>query len=298
MANGNPAVHKSGFVAVAGRPNVGKSTLVNRIMRTELSIVTAKAQTTRNRITAIHTLSDAQMVLQDTPGIHQAKTPLNRSLVAAAVRTLEESDVILCMALPSAKIHDDDNRLIELIQSSGKPAVLAINKIDTIERQYLLPVIEAYSKMHNFEEIFLVCALTGEGVDELESALVRLLPLGPPLFPEDEVSDLPTRFFVAEMIREQVTKMTGEEIPYKTTVVVESFKERNGHVLIHADIHAERDSQKKILIGKQGQMIKKIGIAAREKIEEFLELKVRLELFVKVTPNWTRDERKLREFGY
>jgi GTP-binding protein Era len=298
MTNENPAEHKSGFVAVAGRPNVGKSTLVNRIMRTELSIVTAKAQTTRNRITAIHTLPNAQMVLQDTPGIHEAKTPLNRSLVAAAVKTLEESDIVLFIVLPSAKIHDDDRRIIELIQASKKPSVLAINKIDTIERPYVLPVIEAYSQVHHFEEIFPVCALTGEGIDELEDALVRLLPSGPPLFPEDEVSDLPTRFFIAEIIREQITNMTGEEIPYKTTVVVESFKERNGHVLIHADIHAERDSQKKILVGKQGQMIKKIGIAAREKIEAFLELKVRLELFVKVTPNWTRDERKLREFGY
>jgi GTPase len=294
----NPAEHKSGFVAVAGRPNVGKSTLVNRIMRTELSIVTAKAQTTRNRITAIHTLSDAQMVLQDTPGIHEAKTPLNRSLVGAAVKTLEESDVILVVVLPAAGIHYDDRRIIELTEASHKPCILAINKIDTVERPYILPVIEAYSKAHDFDEIFPICALTGEGVDELETALVRLLPPGPPLFPEDEVSDLPTRFFIAEMVREQVTNMTGEEIPYKTTVVVESFKESNGHVLIHADIHVERDSQKKILVGKQGQMIKKIGIAAREKIEAFLELKVRLELFVKVTPNWTRDERKLREFGY
>jgi GTPase len=267
-------------------------------MRTELSIVTSKAQTTRNRITAIHTLPDAQMILQDTPGIHEPKTPLNRSLVAAAEKTLEESDVVLFMVVPSAKIHSDDARIIELITAARKPCILAINKIDTVERAYVLPVIDAYSKAHQFEEIFPVCALTGEGIDELESALLRLLPAGPPLFPEDEVSDLPTRFFIAEIVREQITNMTGEEIPYKTTVVVESFKESNGHVLIHADIHVERDSQKKILIGKQGQMIKKIGIAAREKIEAFLELKVRLELFVKVTPNWTRDERMLKEFGY
>jgi GTP-binding protein Era len=298
MTDEIPAQHKSGFVAVAGRPNVGKSTIVNRVTGAELSIVTPKAQTTRNRITAIHTRPDAQIILQDTPGIHEAKTPLNRSLVAAAVKTLEESDVALFTVLPSAEIHREDQQIIELIKAARKPSVLAINKIDTVEKRYILPVIEAYSLAHQFEEIFPVCALTGEGLKELEESLLRLLPEGPPLFPEDEVSDLPTRFFVAEIIREQITNLTGEEIPYKTAVIVESFKERNGHVLIHADIHTERDSQKKILVGKQGQMIKKIGIAAREKIEAFLERKVRLELFVKVSPNWTRNERMLKEFGY
>lgn len=298
MTDENPSQHKSGFVAVAGRPNVGKSTIVNRITGTELSIVTAKAQTTRNRITAIHSRPDAQMVLHDTPGIHEAKTPLNRSLVAAAVKTVEECDVVLLTVFPISEIHREDHQIMELIKTARIPSILAINKIDTIERNRVLPVIEAYSLAHHFEEIFPVCALTGDGLDELENALVGLLPPGPPLFPEDEVSDLPTRFFVAEIIREQITNMTGEEIPYKTTVVVESFKESNGHVLIHADIHTERDSQKKILVGKQGQMIKKIGIAAREKIEAFLERKVRLELFVKVTPGWTRNERMLREFGY
>jgi len=298
MTPENPVAHKSGFVAVAGRPNVGKSTLVNRIVRAELSIVTPKAQTTRNRITAIHTLPDAQLVLQDTPGIHEARTPLNRSLVAAAEKTIEESDLVLFLTLPVPAIHGDDRRIIDLVSASRKACILAINKVDTLERSLVLHVIDIYSKAHAFEEIFPVSALTGEGMAELEAALVRLLPSGPSLFPEDEVSDLPTRFFVAELIREQITTMTGEEIPYKTGVMVESFKERNGHVLIHADIHTEKDSQKKILVGKQGQMIKKIGIASREKIEAFLDLKVRLELFVKVTPNWTRNERMLKEFGY
>ncbi|MEJ2716005.1 MAG: GTPase Era [Deltaproteobacteria bacterium] len=290
--------HRCGFVAVAGRPNVGKSTLVNRVVGHELCIVTPKSQTTRNRIAAIHTLPDAQMILLDTPGIHEAGTPLNRAMVAAAVKTLADADVGLFITVPSEKIHEDDRRVMELLEASGIPSVLAINKIDTVEPASLLPVIDAYSRAHHFEEIIPVSALHGVGVDELVRILVRLLPPGPPLYPEDDASDLPVRFFVAEIIREQVTKLTGQEIPYKTAVVVEAFKERQRPLLIQADIHIERGSQKKILIGKGGEMIKRIGIAARKKIEEFLERPVRLELFVKVTPKWTRDPDKLKEFGY
>jgi GTP-binding protein Era len=290
--------HRCGFVAVAGRPNVGKSTLVNRVVGHELCIVTPKSQTTRNRIAAIHTLPDAQMILLDTPGIHEAGTPLNRAMVEAAVKTLADADVGLFMTVPSEEIPGDDRRIMELLKTSGIPSVLAINKIDTVEPASLLPVIDAYSQAHDFEEIIPVSALHGVGVEELIRILVRLLPPGPPHYPEDDVSDLPVRFFVAEIIREQVTKLTGQEIPYKTAVVVETFKERQGSVLIQADIHIERGSQKKIVIGKGGDMIKRIGIAARKKIEEFLERPVRLELFVKVTPKWTRDPGKLKEFGY
>ncbi|MGB6066740.1 MAG: GTPase Era [Desulfomonilaceae bacterium] len=290
--------YRSGFVALAGRPNVGKSTLVNSILGRELSIVTAKPQTTRNRITAIHTVADAQIVLLDTPGIHEATTPLNRSLVAAATKTLEETDIILFITTPSDEIDPDDVRIIELIKSSGSAAVLAINKIDTVKPPVLLPLIDLYREAHSFEEIVPISALYGSGIEELIDALKKLLPLGPPLFPEEDVSDLPTRFFVAEIIREQIINKTGEEIPYKTAVVVESFKEERGRVTIHADIHVEKDSQKKILVGKAGKMIKAIGTAARVKIEDFLECRVRLDLFVKVTPNWSRDPVRLKEFGY
>ena len=177
--------------------------------------------------------------------------------------------------------------------------MLAINKIDTVERPLLLPIMEAYSKIHTFEQIIPISATLGLGVDELVGALIELLPAGPPLFTEDEISDLPVKFFVEEFIREQITKKTGEEIPYKTTVVVESFKEQDDRVLIQADIHVERPGQKSILIGKGGQMIKQIGMAARKKIEEFLGTKVRLELFVKVTPHWTRNPRQLSRIpGY
>jgi GTP-binding protein Era len=238
------------------------------------------------------------MVFHDTPGFHDAKTPLNKTLVATAVKTLEEADVILLMVEPGEKIHEDDLRIIQLIQSTRTPSVVAINKIDTIEPPTLLPLMDEFSKAHTFAAIVPISALNGDGVDGLVETLISLLPEGQPLFPDDEISDLPVRFFVSEIIREQIMKLTGEEIPYKTTVVVESFKEREDLIIIQADIHAERDSQKKILIGKGGAMIKQIGIHARKKIEEFLQSRVHLELFVKVTPRWTRDPHKLKEFGY
>lgn len=294
----SPDEHRFGFVAVTGRPNVGKSTLVNRILGRELSIVTRKPQTTRHRIAGIHTIPGAQMVLLDTPGIHEATTPLNRTLVAAAEKALSEADLVLLVTVPEEKVHQHDMRVMELIAASGRRSILAINKIDTVQPPVLLPTIEAYSGAHSFEEIVPISALDGSGVDELTGILVGLLPEGPSLFPEDDLSDLPVRFFVSEIIREQIIKSTGEEIPYRTTVVVESFKERGSRVIIQADIHTEKDSQKKILIGKGGAMIKKIGTEARIKLEEFLESPVRLELFVKVTPNWTRSPFRLKDFGY
>jgi GTP-binding protein Era len=290
--------HRCGFIAVSGRPNVGKSTLVNRIVGTELCIVTRKAQTTRNRITAIHSMPEAQMILVDTPGIHEPGTPLNRAIVDAAVKALEDSDAALMLTTPSPSVPDDDRRIMELLKSSGIPAILGINKIDMVEPSALLPVMDAFSRAHDFKEIIPLSALNGDGVDELTQALAKLLPPGPPLFPEDDVSDLPLRFFVAEIIREQVTIFAGQEIPYKTAVVVEAFKELADRVVIHADIHAERESQKKILIGKGGKSIKRIGTAARKRIEEFLDRRVHLELFVKVSPHWTRNKRLLEELGY
>lgn len=296
MTSQSPAEYRSGFIAVAGRPNVGKSTLVNRIVGRELCIVTPKAQTTRHRITAIHSLPDAQMVLQDTPGIHETETALNRVMVAAAIKTLQDADVALFVVTPSEKMHPGDMRIRDLIQEAGIPCVLAINKIDTVERSALLPVIDGYSHVHPFQAIVPVCALDGSGVDDLVECLLKLLPFGAPLFPEDDVSDLPVKFFVAEIVREQVIKLTGQEVPYKTAVVVESYKEEADRILIHADIHVEKQSQKKILVGKRGEMIKRIGVAAREKIEEFVGTHVRLELFVKVTEHWTRDPRRIEEF--
>ena len=290
--------HCFGFVAVTGRSNVGKSTLVNRIIGRKLSIVTSKEQTTRHRITALHNLPQAQIALIDTPGIHDPKNLFNRTIVAAALKTLQDVDVVLFVTVPGAIIHEDDLRIIDLIRASKQKSVLVINKIDTSEKSILLPMIKVYSMAHQFEEIFPVSAIDGSGIEDLVQALVRLLPTGPALFPEDDISDLPVRFFAAEIIREQIMKMTGQEVPYKTTVVVESFTDKGEIVIIHADIHTERESQKKILVGKKGSMIKQIGISARSKLEEFLERRVRLDLFVKVTPRWTQDSRKLKELGY
>ncbi|MFH0826243.1 MAG: GTPase Era [Pseudomonadota bacterium] len=287
-----------GFVAIAGRPNVGTSTLLNRIVGRELSIVTPKAQTTRTRVSGINTTQDAQMVLLDTPGIHEAKTTLNKAMVDAAVKTLNEVDVVVLMTTPSNKVLEEDRRIVELISAVGVPAVLAVNKIDTVRATDLLPIIDAYSKVHDFTDIVPISALNGSGVPDLVGVLLRILPFGPLMYPEDDESDMPIRFFVAEIIREQVTLLTGEEIPYKTAVMVESFQEKLELVVIHADIHVERSGQKKIIIGKGGSMIKRIGTAAREKIEDLIQNKVHLELFVKVTPRWTTHKGRLREFGY
>jgi GTP-binding protein Era len=298
MTTNNGLNHRSGFVAVSGRPNVGKSTLVNRMVGMDLCIASRKAQTTRNRIAAIHNTPDAQIVILDAPGIHEAATPLNKALAAAAMKTLEDADAALLLTTPSEKVHADDLRIIDLIRQAGRKSVLAINKIDLVPPEALLPLMEAFSGLFDFEAIIPVSALRGEGIDELTAALVALLPPGPALYPEDEVTDLPTRFFVAELIREQVINLTSQEVPYKTAVVVETFKERDNGILIQADIHTERQSQKKIVVGKNGEMIKRIGIAARQKIEAFLNARVHLELFVKTTPKWTRDPKMLKEFGY
>jgi GTP-binding protein Era len=289
---------RSGFVALVGRPNVGKSTLMNRMLGDTLSIVTPKAQTTRHRINGIYTTPSCQMILVDTPGVHESGTPLNEAMTRAAEKSLQDSDIVLFITVGTREPHDQDLRIIELIKAAKTQSVLAINKIDTIKPATLLPLMESFSKLHDFQSIIPVSATTGEGVDELVQALASLLPLGPALFPEDEISDQPMRFFVQEMVREQLTLLTGEEIPYKSAVVVESFEEKRNIVVIRADIHCEKESQKKIIIGKKGQMIKKIGIRARANIEAFLGTKVHLELFVKVSPGWTKKNNMLREFGY
>ncbi len=290
--------HRSGFVAIAGRPNVGKSTLVNSLLGTELSIVTPKPQTTRHRITAILSRPGTQIVLVDTPGIHESDAPLNRAMVEAATKSMEESDGTLLVTTPQEAINATDRIIVDLIRAAKCPAVLAINKIDQVKPAMLLPFMEKYSKLHDFRAIVPVSALKGTGLQDLLQTLTDMLPLGPSLFPEEDVSDLPVRFFVTEMVREQIIKLTGEEVPYRTAVVVEKFDEHPGRVLIQADIHVERPSQKKIVIGKGGSMIKRIGTAARLKIEDFLGCKVHLELFVKVSPRWTKDPRRLNEFGY
>lgn len=289
---------KSGFVAIVGRPNIGKSSLINRIMAQELAIVTPKQQTTRNRISAIYSTDSVQIIFMDTPGFHDPKTLLNKSLVAVAKKTVEDAEIVVFMVAPDQNLHEEDLQTLNLIKALRKPCILVINKIDLVERQTLLPVIESWASHHDFQAVLPLSVITGLGIDDLMNTITNLLPESPMLFPEDDISNLPTRFFVAEMVREQIITQTGQEIPYKTAVVVESFQEETNKITIHADIHVERDSQKKIIVGKQGAMIKLIGTNARKKIEDFLQARVRLELFVKVTPNWTKKERMLEEFGY
>uniref|UniRef100_A0A7C4ASY0 GTPase Era n=1 Tax=Desulfomonile tiedjei TaxID=2358 RepID=A0A7C4ASY0_9BACT len=287
-----------GFVAVCGRPNVGKSSLVNRLVGAPLAAVTPKAQTTRHRISGIFTAPGIQIVFHDTPGLHSPRNLLGQAMVAVAKKAVADADVVLVVTdcTQRAPLVDDDTR--EVILPHSNKSVLVINKIDLVERNLWEELKEKYRNEQLFRAVTPVSAATGEGLQELMDVLRPLIPVGRPMYPEDDISDLPMRFFVGEIIREQILYLTGEELPYVTAVTVEEFRERPNLIYIRADLHVERESQKKILIGRRGEMIKKIGIASRTKLESFLDAKVHLELFVKVSPHWTRDPQKMKEFGY
>jgi GTP-binding protein Era len=291
---------KSGFAAIVGRPNAGKSTLLNAMLGEKIVITSDKPQTTRNRIQGIHNVPGAQIVFIDTPGIHEAKSRLNRSLVESATNAIQGVDLILFLIDASARHSADEEMILELLKTVQVPVILVINKIDAVEKIKLLQLIERYSRLHTFREIIPVSALSGDGVEQLVELVCRSLPTGPAYFPDDILTDLPERFIVAEMIREKIFRLTHDEIPYSVAVEVESFKERpdGGIIAIGAAIIVERDSQKGIIIGKRGEMLKRIGTAARQEIERFLAEKVYLELFVKVSANWSENPQKLREYGY
>ena len=267
----------------------------------KISIVADKPQTTRNRITGIKNLPDGQLILLDTPGIHKAKRPLNRAMVQAARETIGEADVLLMMIEADRKIGEQDLYLIESLQQTPKttPVYLAINKIDRIEKHLLLPLIDQARNLYNFKEIFPISALKREGIDELIESLKEELPEGPRLFPEDMVTDATERFIAGEFIREQITRLTSQEIPYASAVTVDAFKEdeRRNVIRISATITVEKESQKAIMIGKQGAMLKKIGTLARLSMENLFGAKVFLELFVRVKKDWTASDRLLKEFG-
>jgi len=293
---------KSGFIGIVGRPNVGKSTLLNALVGERIAITTRKPQTTRNRITGIRNLKGerpGQMIFLDTPGIHRAKTPLNRAMVETAMEAFGASDVVLLL-IEAQGLHADDRYILETMKDRPAPVVLVINKIDAVEKKNLLPLIDEAQRLREFVEIIPLSALTGDGIDILTDALWKLLPEGPVYFPEDMMTDRSERFIAAEMIREKITTLTHKEIPYATAVVVDTFKEDEGKNLIRiqATIHVEKDSQKGILIGRKGAMLKEIGTQARLEMERFFVAKVFLELFVRVQKNWTQDARMLREFGY
>lgn len=289
---------RSAFVAVVGRPNVGKSTLINRLLGQELSVVSPKAQTTRNRISAIINYPGAQIIFHDTPGFHHSSNTLNLSLVTSAKKAAVDSDLILFLAQPRSTPSDENIELLDFLKSSRKPVIVAINKTDLISKTQLRAIMENYIRTESFRDVVGVSALTGEGTDSLIKKIISLSPKGARLYPEDYISDLPEKFFVAEFVREQVILQTSQEIPYKSAVIVEKFVEESNRVRIHADIHVERDSQKRILIGHGGSMIKSIGVSARKRIEAFLDCPVHLELYVKVSPKWTTSLSKIRDFGY
>jgi GTP-binding protein Era len=291
---------KSGFVGIIGRPNVGKSTLLNTFLGEKVAITTPKPQTTRNRILGIMNTDSGQFVFLDTPGIHRAKTPLNVLMVKSAMGTFGEADVLLLLVEADRGLHDEDSLILESLKGIKIPVILVINKIDLVKKETLLPLIDTFKDLYAFEEIIPISATKGFGVNRLTDILWRLLPEGPKLFPDDMITDRTERFIAGEIIREKILLLTRQEIPYATAVVVEAFKEEEerNFIRIQASIIVEKDSQKGIVIGKKGAMLKDIGRQARKDLERFFNARIYLELFVKVRKDWTRDERQLKELGY
>ncbi len=291
---------RSGFVAIVGRPNVGKSTLLNRILGQKIAITANKPQTTRNRILGIHTTASSQILFLDTPGIHKPSGRLNRYMVDQALSACRGVDAVLFMVEAADSVGGGDDFILEQLSAAAVPVILAINKVDMVEKARLLPLMQKYAERFPFTAIVPISAWHGDGVDELVQLAQQQLPVGPMYYPEDMITDLPERFIVAEMVREQVLRLTHQEVPYGVAVLVESFSERPGKnlVAIQAVIHVGREAHKRIIVGKGGQMIRTIGQRSRGEIERFLGTRVFLELFVKVKKNWMDSEKMLREFGY
>ena len=291
---------KSGFVAIVGAPNVGKSTLLNQMLGEKISITSKKPQTTRNRILGVVHRPSSQLVFIDTPGIHKAKRPLNVRIVDAALSALWNADIVLVMVDVANPDPDSEAFLVTKLKKLKQPVVLALNKIDLVKKPELLTIIDNWAKAYSLEAIIPISAILGAQVEELLEAMESLLPEGPPFFPEDTLTDLPERFIAAEMIREKVFRLTGQEIPYSTAVTIESFseKKKGSLVMIHATIHVEHASQKGMIIGKNGNMLKMIGTEARKEIERMVGTRVFLKLFVRVHKNWSKDTKALRRFGY
>jgi len=291
---------KSGFVAILGKPNVGKSTLLNAFLGEKLSIVTPKAQTTRNKVTGILTGKKYQIIFLDTPGIFEPSYKLQEHMVNNAIKSASDADLVLIMVEGFRQPDDIERSIIQKVKDMKKNAILVINKIDKIpQKDELLPIIETYNIQFGLDEIVPISALKLNGISHLLELIIDYLPEGQLLYPEDDISDLPERFFIAEMIREKIVLLTQQEIPYSTTVVTEEVKERNdSKIYIRASIYVERDSQKGILIGNKGSMLKKIGKYARAEIEKWMEADVYLDLWVGVKEGWREKESYIREFGY
>lgn len=291
--------YKSGFVAIVGRPNVGKSTLLNRIVGQKIAIMSDKSQTTRNKIQGVYTTDEAQIVFIDTPGIHKPKHRLGDFMVATAYSAMREVDIVMFMVSADMKRGRGDDLIIERLKQSSVPVYLVINKIDTIHPDELLEIIDDYSKQMDFAEIVPISATEGNNFERLMETLVAQMPEGPQYFPEDQVTDHPERFIVSELIREKALFFTRDEVPHSVAVTIESMKRNeNNKIEIQATIIVERDSQKGIIIGKGGKMLKLIGTKARLDIENLLGSKVYLELWVKVQKDWRDKKTHLTDFGY
>ncbi len=289
---------KSGFVTLIGRPNVGKSTLMNKLIGQKIAITSSKPQTTRNRIQTVLTLEEGQIVFLDTPGIHKSRNKLGEYMVNVAERTLNEVDVILWLVEPTNFIGAGEQHILEQLRKTKTPVILVINKTDTIKRDEVLPFIDTYSREYDFAEIVPVSALKGNNTDELVKCILKYLPYGEPFYDEDTITDQPMRQIVAELIREKALRLLSDEIPHGVAVSIEKMKERGNICDIEATIVCERDSHKGIIIGKGGSMLKKIGSQARPEMEELLEMKVNLQLWVKVKKDWRDSDFLLKNFGY
>ena len=295
---GNKQAFRSGFVAIVGRPNAGKSTLVNRLVGQKIAIVTSKPQTTRNRIQGIVTGSAGQIVFIDTPGLHEANSALGRQMMQEVAAALEGIDILLLMTDVSRPELKADELLLEKARRFPGKTILALNKIDRLPRPKLLAWMESFAKAFDFAAIVPISALKGSGCDELLQEILKHLPEGAPYFPEDQVTDQPERFLAAEIIREKAIQMMYQEVPYALAVFAEKFEETPKLLRIEALMNVERDSQKKILIGHKGEMIKRIGTEARKELERVFGTKIYLGLHVKVTPDWRENPQKVRELDW
>lgn len=297
MDNNNKA-YKSGFVTLIGRPNVGKSTLMNRLIGQKIAITSNKPQTTRNKIQTVLTLEEGQIVFLDTPGIHKAKNKLGDYMVGVAEKTLNEVDVVLWLVEPTDYIGAGERHILEKLAKVKTPVILVINKTDTVKKEEILKFIDVYRKEYEFAEIVPVSALKGNNTEELIHCIFKYLPYGEPFYDEDTITNQPMRQIVAELIREKALRLLEEEIPHGIAVCIDSMKEGGRVCHIDATIVCERESHKGIIIGKQGAMLKKIGSQARKEIEDMMETQVNLRLWVKVKKDWRDSDFLMKNFGY
>ncbi|HZD93619.1 MAG TPA: GTPase Era [Candidatus Sulfotelmatobacter sp.] len=296
--------HRAGFVSIIGRPNAGKSTLLNALVGEKIAIVTEKPQTTRMNIQGILNVKAqrgrpaGQVVFIDTPGVHKPDSRLNRKMMQEIHSALESRDLILLLVDAIEKFGTADEQVLELVKRTGAPVFLLLNKVDRLHKEKLLPIIEHYSKLHSFQEVIPISAMKRDGLDALIDKVMCALPASPPYFPEDQLTDQPERFLASEIIREKVLLKTGKEVPYATAVIVERYEELPKLTRIAAAIYCERDGQKAILIGKGGEKLKQMGTAARQELERRLGTKVYLELFVKVKPGWRQSAAFVEELDW